>query len=102
MLYLIRPNRLGPQTFQFSFLLIEFQRYISGRRGSAGLGPAQSPVTVEALTMSMLVAGWIDRLPDLVPFFAGASSQEISGQQPWQQKQLLKTKRGEWFAGFHQ
>ena len=102
MLYLIRPNRLVPQTFRFSFLLIEFQRYIAGLRGSAGLGPAQSPVTIEAFAVSMLVTSWIDRLPEPVPSFAGTSSQEKSGQQTWQQKQSLKTNGGEWLAGFHQ
>jgi hypothetical protein len=49
----------------------------------------------------MLVTGRIERLPEAVPSFAGTSSLEENGQQPWQQQKSVKTNGGEWFAGFH-
>lgn len=90
----MRPNRLVSQTFRFSFLLIEFQWYITGLRRSAGLWPAQRPVTVEAFAVCMLVTGGVERLPEPVPSFAGTSIQEEKGQQPWQQKQSLNMNGG--------
>ncbi len=95
-------KRLVAQTFEWSFLSIELQCHVIIFRMAAGFRSAQSPGTVEAFTVCMLVTGGIDRLPEPVPPFAGTSCQEDCYQHPWQQKQSLRTKGGEWIAGFHQ
>jgi hypothetical protein len=83
MLYLTRRAAERPD-FPILVLSIDFQWYITGIRGSAGLRTAHSPCTIEAFAVCMLVTGWIERLPEPVPSFAGTAGLEENGQQPWQ------------------